>query len=86
MMDLPNHPCGLFVDTVSLLEFLPQMFMLIMDASDSLPAISDPDKRDNGATGLCYQFTHSMGDVEYQSESTIDTVLADYSYAHHIAR
>lgn len=57
-----------------------------MDASDSLPAISDPDKWDNGATGLCYQITRSMGDVEYQLESTLDTVLADYSEARQIAR
>jgi hypothetical protein len=48
-----------------------------LDASDCLPAVTNPEKWDNGATGLRYQISWSMGDVEYQLESTIDSVLAD---------
>jgi hypothetical protein len=57
-----------------------------LDASESLPAATDPDKGDNGAMGLCYQISRSMGDVEYQLESTIDSILADYTEASQIAR
>jgi hypothetical protein len=48
--------------------------------------MKDPDKWDNGATGLRYQISRSMGGVEYQLESTIDSVLGDYSEAWQIAR
>jgi hypothetical protein len=57
-----------------------------LDASESLPAVTNPEKWDNGATGLRYQISRSMGDVEYQLESTIDSVLADYPDARQIAR
>jgi len=57
-----------------------------LDASDSLPAVTNPEKWDNGATGLQYQISHGMGDVEYQLESTIDSILADYPDARQIAR
>jgi len=46
-----------------------------LDASDCLPAVTNPEKWDNGATGLRYQISRSMGDVEYQLESTIDSVF-----------
>ncbi len=54
--------------------------------SDLLPAVTNPEKWDNGATGLQYQISHGMGDVEYQLESTIDSILADYPDARQIAR
>jgi hypothetical protein len=57
-----------------------------LDTSDRLPALSDPDKWDNGATGLKYQILRSMGDVEYQMESAIDSVLADYDEAKQLAK
>jgi len=57
-----------------------------LDASESLPAVTSPEKWDNGATGLRHQISRCMGDVEYQLESTIDSVLADYSEARQIAR
>jgi hypothetical protein len=57
-----------------------------LDASESLPAVTNPEKWDNGATGLRHQISRSMGDVEYQLESTIDSVLADYPDAQQIAR
>jgi hypothetical protein len=34
-----------------------------------LPALSDPDKWDNGSTGLKYQLLRGMADVEYQIAS-----------------
>jgi len=40
-----------------------------LDASASLPALSDPDKWDNGSTGLKYQLLRGMADVEYQIAS-----------------
>jgi hypothetical protein len=57
-----------------------------LDDSDSLPAISDPDKWDNGTTSLKCQITRGMGYVEYKLESAIDSVLQDYDEARHIAR
>jgi hypothetical protein len=49
-----------------------------LNASESLPATTNPNKWDKGATGLQYQISRSMGDVEYQLESTIDSVLVDF--------
>jgi hypothetical protein len=46
-----------------------------MDDSEYLPALMDPDKWDNGMTGLRYQISRGMSDVEFQLESTIDLVL-----------
>jgi hypothetical protein len=42
-----------------------------MDDSEYLPAF----KWDNGMTGLRYQLSRGMSDVEFQLESTIDSVL-----------
>ncbi len=57
-----------------------------MDDSEYLPALMDPDKWDNGMTGLRYQIGRGMGDVEFQLESTIDTVLRDYPEPRQIAK
>jgi len=57
-----------------------------LDTSEKLPALSDPDKWDNGATGLKYQILRSMSDVEYQLESAIDSVLGDFDEARQIAK
>lgn len=52
-----------------------------LDDSEFLPAIQDPDKWDNGATGIRHQIGRGMTDVEYQLESAIDTVLGAYPEA-----
>jgi hypothetical protein len=57
-----------------------------LDTSDRLPALNDPNKWDNGATGLKYQILRGMSDVEYQIESAIDSVLQDYDDARQIAK
>ena len=57
-----------------------------LDTSDRLPALNDPNKWDNGATGLKYQILRGMSDVEYQIESAIDSVLQDYDEARQIAK
>jgi len=57
-----------------------------LDTSDRLPAPSDPDKWDNGATGSKYQILQSMSNVEYQLESAIDSILADYDEAKQLAK
>jgi hypothetical protein len=57
-----------------------------LDTSDKLPALSDPDKWDNGATGLKYRILCGMSDVEYQIESAIDSVLGDYEEAKPLAK
>jgi len=57
-----------------------------LDTSDKLPALSDPDKWDNGGTGLKYQLLRGMSDVEYQIESAIDSVLGDYDDAKQLAK
>ena len=57
-----------------------------LDDSDSLPSLSDPDKWDNRMTGLKFQITRGMGDVEYQLESAIDSILKHYNKACLIAR
>jgi hypothetical protein len=41
-------------------------------------ALSNPDKWENGTTSLKYQLLHCMVDVEYQLESSIDSLLSDY--------
>lgn len=51
-----------------------------------MPALSDPDKWDNGATSLKYQLLRGMADVEYQIESSIDSMLGDYLEAKQIAK
>jgi hypothetical protein len=57
-----------------------------LDTSDKLPALSDPDKWDNGATGLKYQILRGMSDVEYQLESAVDSILGDYDEARQLAK
>jgi hypothetical protein len=57
-----------------------------LDDSEFLPAIQDPDKWDNGATGICHQIGRGMTDVEYQLESARDTVLCAYPEARQIAK
>jgi hypothetical protein len=57
-----------------------------MDDSEYLPALQDPDKWDNGITGLRYQISCGMSDVEIQLESTIDSVLKDYPEPRQIAK
>jgi len=57
-----------------------------MDDSEYLPALQDPDKWDNGITGLRYQINRGMSDVEFQLESSIDTILRDYPEPRQIAK
>jgi hypothetical protein len=57
-----------------------------MDDSEFLPTLQDPDKWDNGITGLKYQISRGMGDVEFQLESSIETILKDYPEPRQIAK
>lgn len=59
-----------------------------VDTADTLPALPNPDKWDSndGNTGLRYQITRNMADVELQLSETISTILRDYPEALHIAR
>ncbi len=57
-----------------------------LDDSEFLPAIQDPDKWDNGSTGLRHQICRGMADVEYQLESAIETVLAQHVEAKQLAK
>jgi hypothetical protein len=57
-----------------------------MDDSEFFPALQDPDKWDNGITGLCHQICRGMSDLEYLLESTIDSVLHDYLEPRQIAK
>ncbi len=49
-----------------------------IDDSESLPGIPDPDKFDNGSTGIRYKILRGMKDVSAQLESNIDKVIRDY--------
>jgi hypothetical protein len=57
-----------------------------LDDSEFLPAIQDPDKWDNGVTGLKHQICRGMSDVEYQIESAIETVLSQHVEARQLAK
>jgi len=57
-----------------------------IEDSESLPGISDPDKFDNGSTGIRYKILRGMKDVSAQLESNIDKVLRNYPDARQIAR
>ncbi len=57
-----------------------------LDDSEFLPAIHDPDKWDNGSTGLKHQICRGMSDVEYQLESAIESVPAGLPEAKQIAK
>lgn len=57
-----------------------------LDDSEYLPALQNPDKWDNGITGLRYQISRGMSDVEFQLELTIDSMLRDYPEPRQIAK
>jgi hypothetical protein len=57
-----------------------------IEDSESLPGIADPDKFDNGSTGVRYKILRGMKDVSLQLESNIDKVLRNYPDAKQIAR
>jgi hypothetical protein len=57
-----------------------------MDDSAYIPAIQDPNKWDNGVTGVKHQICRGMSDVEYQLESAIDSVLGSYPDARQLAK
>jgi hypothetical protein len=57
-----------------------------MDDSEYLPGVNDPDKWDNGITGLRYQISRGMSDVEFQLESAIDSIMGDYPEPRQIAK
>lgn len=57
-----------------------------IDDSEFIPAIQDPDKWDNGVTGIRHQIGRGMSDVEYQLESAIDSLLGPYVEARQIAK
>lgn len=59
-----------------------------VDTADTLPALPNPDKWDSndGNTGLRYQITRNMADVELQLSESISTILREYPEALHIAR
>jgi hypothetical protein len=58
------------------------------DTAEALPALKTPDKWDSndGNTGLRYQISRNMADVEFQLQETISTVLGPYAEAKHIAQ
>jgi hypothetical protein len=57
-----------------------------LDDSEFLSALQDPDKWDNGLTGLKYQISRGMSDVEFQLKTSIDTILKDYPEPWQIAK
>lgn len=57
-----------------------------MDDSEYLPAISDPDKWENGVTGIKHEISRSISDVEYQLETAIDSTFRDHFETRQIAR
>jgi hypothetical protein len=59
-----------------------------VDTAEALPVLKSPDKWDSndGNTGLRYQISRNMADVEFQLQETITTVLGPYSEAKHIAQ
>lgn len=57
-----------------------------IEDSESLPGISDPDKFDNGSTGVRYKILRGMKDVSLQLESNIDKLLRNYPDAKQMAR
>jgi hypothetical protein len=75
----------------SIQNLLPTVFGKMdsnVDTTDALPALKSPDKWDSndGDTGLCYQISRNMGDVEFQLQETIATVLGPYAEAQHITQ
>jgi hypothetical protein len=57
-----------------------------LDDNETLPGISDPDKFDNGSTGVKYKILQGMKDVSMQLETNIEKVLKDYPDAKQMAR
>lgn len=59
-----------------------------VDTAEALPALATPEKWDSndGNTGLRYQITRNMGDVELQIQESIYTILGELPEAQHIAR
>jgi hypothetical protein len=59
-----------------------------VDTAEALPALRSPEKWDSndGNTGLRYQITRNMADVEFQIQETISSVLGPYTEAKHIAQ
>jgi len=57
-----------------------------IEDSESLLGIADPDKFDNGSTGIRYKILRGMKDFSTQLESNIDKVLRNYPDAKQIAR
>jgi len=57
-----------------------------LEDNETLPGIPDPDKFDNGSTGVKYKILRGMKDVSVQLETNIEKVLKDYSDAKQMAR
>ena len=59
-----------------------------VDTAESLPALPTPEQWDSndGNTGLRYQITRNMADVELQISESISTILRDNPEALYIAR
>jgi hypothetical protein len=57
-----------------------------LDDSEYIPAIQDPDRWDNGVTGLKHQICRGMSDVEYQLKTAIKSILNHYPEAKQIAK
>jgi hypothetical protein len=57
-----------------------------LEDNETLPGISDPDKFDNGSTGVKYKILRGMKDVSMQLETNIEKVLKDYPDAKQMAR
>jgi hypothetical protein len=59
-----------------------------VDTAEALPALKSPEKWDSndGNTGLCYQISRNVADVEFQLQENISTILGPYPEAKHIAQ
>jgi hypothetical protein len=57
-----------------------------MDDSEYTTAIQDPNKWDNGVTGVKHQICQGMSDVEYQLETAIELVLGSYPEAKQVTK
>jgi hypothetical protein len=57
-----------------------------LDDTETLPGIPDPDKFDNGSTGVKYKILRGMKDVSSQLKANIDKVLRDFLDARQMAQ